>query len=442
MNPADRYLERLAEAVRIPTVAQPEGTDPDALDRLTAWITTTYPRVWETLESVRLGHHSHLLTWMGTDAGADPVLLLAHQDVVPVEDASAWTHPPFSAERDGTHLHGRGTLDDKAAMVGLLEVADRLVDEGFVPRRSLMVGLGHDEEIGGHHGASTIARYLRDRGTRLHLVVDEGGFVTEGVVPGARRPVALVGIAEKGSADIEISAEGQPGHSSAPPHRTAIGKVAAAIAALDQHPMPARTAVLQPSLQAVPTAYPPVIGPLAGRLLSVPRLGDLLLSRRPTTNALIRTTIAATVVEGGVASNVLPSRARAIVNARILPGDTVSSVIDHVRSIVGDEVVVSLLPGASDPGPPSDPSSPHYAAVAAAVGRTFPEATVVPWVLTGMTDSRHFADLADEILRFTPLRVNAEEVSGFHGVDERIRLDDAPRVLDFYEGVIRSLASG
>lgn len=441
MGPAERYLDHLAQAVRIPTVASADGVDIDGLRRLAGWLEATYPRIWESLQTERVDEHSHLLTWPGTETEADPVLFLAHQDVVPVEDESAWTYAPFAAERDATHLHGRGTLDDKGAMIGVLDVVDRLIGEGYVPRRSLMIGLGHDEELGGS-GAAAMAQGLRDGGTRLHLVVDEGGFVTEGIVPGARSPVALVGIAEKASMDIEISATGEPGHSSAPPRRTAIGKVAAAIASLEANPMPAHMDVLEPSLAAVPAAYHPIAGRLVRTLMAIPKVGDALLSRRPTTNALIRTTTAATVVEGGVKSNVLPGKARAVVNVRILPGDSVASVLDHVVSVVGSDVRVSLLPGSSEPGLPSDPSSEQYRAVVAAVTRAFPEAAVVPWVLTGMTDSRHFADLTDQILRFTPLRVDAREVTGFHGVDERIRLDDAPRVLDFYDSLIRALTAG
>lgn len=436
------FLDHLAGAVRIPTVSWDGSGDETAFERFADWLESTYPLVWGTLVVDRIGVHSRLLTWPGSDPAAGPVLLLAHSDVVPVEEPASWSRAAFGGDRTTSHLVGRGSLDDKAALIGILETVEGLLATGFEPRRTLLVGIGHDEERGGHAGAAAIAALLRERGIRPAMLLDEGGFVTEGIVPGTRCPVALIGISEKGAVDVELTARGATGHSSAPPRHTAVGRVAAAVAALEASPVPARPEVLAPCLEAAVPAFRRPLGRILPRIATSRLTGPRLMRRRPELDALIRTTTAATVIAGGVKSNVLPASARAVVNYRIMPGDSVASVLDHVRERAGDDVEVTALPGASEPAPLSHPRGPAYGWVSEAITGAFPEAVPVPWVLTGMTDSRHFAGLADQIYRFVPLRVGPDELAGFHGVDERVRLDDAPRVLEFYRRLVVAACTG
>jgi carboxypeptidase PM20D1 len=436
----DSYLRHLAEAIAFETVTfeEPAGGDESrAFDEFHTFLAATYPRTWQELAVETVEGHSLLLTWTGSNSDAGAIVLMAHQDVVPVEPETraAWSKPPFAGERTATHLVGRGALDDKGSLIGILEAVEGLLIDGFRPARTVHLAFTHDEETTRGVGSAAMAKVLEERRVRALFVLDEGGFVTEGLVPMTRRPVALLGIAEKGYVDLELSATGTPGHSSQPPRHTAVGLVARAIARLEDAPMPARLELVRALLGASSKAASPA-GRTALRIL--PRLGPVsrgVLSRRQTTNASIRTTTAATIVEGGVKANVLPSTARAIVNFRLIPGDTVEAVLKHVRRVVGRDVDLRVV-RAVEASPVSDPESEGYRLVAGTVVETFPDAVVAPWVVIGATDGRYFAGVSDTVLRFTPFRANPDEVNGFHGVDERIRLEDADDVVRFYRRLI------
>jgi carboxypeptidase PM20D1 len=437
------FLDHLAEAVRIPTVSfeEPGRADPTRLSRFHEFLRATYPRVFANLDDEVVAGHSLLLSWEGTDPTGLPVLLMAHMDVVPVEEGTEadWHFPPFAGERDLTHLWGRGTIDDKGSLVAILEAVDGLVAEGFVPTTTLYVSLGHDEELGGGEGARSVADLLAGRGVSFEFVVDEGGAVVEDVLPGARRPVALLGIGEKGYVDVELSASGAGGHSSIPPPRTAIGEVATAVAALEARPMPARVDVQQRLFEVLAGVLPPPQSVLLRNARRARPIVERLLASRPSSNALIRTTAAVTVVSGGVKPNVLPQTAAAIVNFRILPGDTVEGVLEHVRRVVGPGIDVHPLPGTfrSEPSALSDPDSSSFRLIADVIEDVFSGVAVAPWILMGATDSRHFAPIADNVYRFAPFTMTPDDMGRVHGTGERIRLADADRAVTFYSELIR-----
>lgn len=438
---AAAFLDHLIEAVRIPTVSydDPDRVDTGQFARFHRFLADTYPRCWAALSPETVAEHSLLLTWQGTDPGLDPILLMGHIDVVPIESPSAWQGDPFEGLQTDTHLCGRGVLDDKGSVIAIFEAVERLLGEGFSPARTVLLALGHDEESTGLQGAASIVRLLSERGTRLHLVLDEGGFVSERTIPGARRPVALIGIAEKGYMDLELTATAEPGHSSYPPATTAIGRVAASIARIEQSPMPARVAAQAPFFRAAARAASPIGRPVIARLPRLGRAAEWALARDRTSNALIRTTLAATVISGGTKANVLPTEARAVINSRILPGDTTVTVLDHVRSLVVDGVEVKPL-GGFEPSPVSDPAGETFARVSAAVTAGFPDAVVAPWITIGATDARYYARIADTVLRFSPFRVDKDEATGFHGTNERIRIDAGPTAIGFYREIVTRMA--
>lgn len=436
----DRFLDLLGRAVRIPTVSTDAGYDAAVFEEFHAFLERSFPLVHTHLERERVGGHSLLFRWPGSDDDSKPFLLMAHQDVVPVEPGteSDWPREPFSGEQDDEHLWGRGTLDDKGSLVALLQAVESLLEEGFSPGPSVHLFLGHDEESGGR-GAVAAAEVLDARGVRFSFVLDEGGAIGEDLLPGVRAPLALVGVGEKASLDVVVSAHGVGGHSSAPPEHTAVGLVAAAIARIEDNPMPARLDVQQPFLRALASV---MRGPRALVLKHADRLGWIVersLSASPLTSALIRTTAAATMVSGGVKSNVLPQEAEATVNFRILPGDTAEAVLDHVLSVVGDDVQVTAREfGDSPPQPPalSSTESEAFQFVTDAIGRVVPGVTVAPWILLGATDSRYFRDLADDVYRFSPFTVTPEDMGRIHGTAERIRVSDAPGAVAFYRHLI------
>jgi len=439
------FLDHLAEAVRIPTVAYEDTSRVDfsRFAELRTFLERTYPLVHRHLEREVVDDHSLLFAWRGSDDSALPILLLAHQDVVPVEPDTEgeWEYPPFSGHQSDHYLHGRGALDDKASLIGIFEAIESLLGEGFGPNATVYVGCGHDEEAGGS-GAASIARLLAERGVHLSLVLDEGGAVAVDFFPGISVPVALVGIGEKGYVDVELSAGGAGGHSSAPPPSTAIGLVARAVAAVEDQPMPARLDVQQGLFDALSRVESPL---RALPLRHAGRFGGLLERRlvaAPATNALIRTTTAVTMVSGGVKPNVLPQQSTALVNLRVMPGDTVEDVLEHCRAVVPEGVDVTRAQSsfAADPPPMADPESDQFAGVAAAIEAHFEVGVVAPWILTGATDSRHFVSLADQVLRFVPLTASAEDFGRFHGTDERIRRADADAAVGFYRTLLRRFA--
>jgi carboxypeptidase PM20D1 len=441
------FLEHLTEAVRIPTVSfeDPEQTDRAVFAEFRAFLERTYPATHAALRRETVAGDSLLYTWEGSDPDAEPFLLLAHQDVVPVEPGTEdrWPVPPFSGEVVDGHLWGRGALDDKGSLIAIFEAVEALVGEGFTPRPSVYLGLGHDEEVGGASGAAAIAELLDERGVRLAFVLDEGGAVASDLMPGVAGPLGLVGVGEKGYLNLEMSARGPGGHSSAPPRGSAIGALADAVRALEDTPMPANLAPARPML----TAIGRVMGGVKGRILANPDLFERRIERRlaagSMTDALIRSTMAVTMISGGAKPNVLCQEASATVNVRVLPGDTSEQVLDHVRSVVGGGVEVRRLEDgfSSEPSPMSSTESAAFGDLAATIGDVFPGVAAVPWVVLGATDSRHFHGVAADVYRFVPFRTTPEVMGRIHGTGERISIADADDAVAFYRRLIVRVAA-
>jgi carboxypeptidase PM20D1 len=436
---ASRFLDNLGAAVRIPTVSTIDGVDEALFAEFRALLHRTYPLVHARLALEVFGDHTLLFTWTGSDPEANPFLLMAHQDVVPVEPGteSDWEQPPFSGVVADGFLWGRGTMDDKGSLIGILEAVEALLADGFVPGPTIYVLLGHDEEVGGGRGAAVVAARFGERGRRLGFVLDEGGAVVSGVLDGVPT-LALVGVGEKASLDVEISASAEGGHSSMPPAHTAVGRVAAAVTAIEHNPMPPRLRAQRAFLGTVAGVMK---GPRAAVLRNLEWTGPLverILTRSPQTNALIRTTAAVTVIRGGVKSNVLPQEASAIVNFRIIPGDTTAGVLDHVRGLVGEGVRVRAIDfgQTSDPAPLSSTATEGFRVISEAIAETFAGVTVAPWILMGATDSRYFAEISDGVYRFAPFTVAMADLSRVHGTGERLAVADAAAVVGFYRRLI------
>jgi len=440
------YLDHLAEAIRIPTVTFEEWdrVDESQLTRLREFLHHTYPLTHERLEWEVVAEHSLLYRWQGADAALPPVLLMGHYDVVPVEPGTedAWEQPPFDGVEDGEYLWGRGALDDKGAVIALFEAVESLLSSGFTPQTTVYLSIGHDEEVGGARGAWAVARLLTQRDIHFEFVLDEGGAVGEDLLPGASRPIGLIGVGEKGYANVEISAEGDGGHSSSPPPQTAIGKVAATIAALEASPMPSHMEVQEQLFAAFARVLPYPQRFLLKHSNRFARILERRLSTAPMTNALIRTTGATTIVSGGVKPNVLPQHAHAIVNFRILQGDTIEDVLTYVRSLAPAGVTVRTLEGGftADPSGLSDTDTASYRLLADTIAEAFPRTIPAPWILMAATDSRHFAPIADAVYRFAPFRARPEDMSRIHGTNERLRASDADAAVAFYRRLIQKAA--
>lgn len=443
--------QSLAAAVRAKTVSGLPDAHAEylaALDQLQQHLRARYPRVHAALEREVVGGHSLLYTWRGSDAQAQPVALLAHQDVVPIAPGTErlWKQPPFAGAIAGGMVWGRGTLDDKANLVTQLEAVERLLAEGFRPRRTVYLAFGHDEEVGGGQGAQAIVALLRQRGVRLGWVLDEGLVVTEGVLPGVARPIALIGLAEKGSVSLKLVASAPPGHSSMPPPApgaSAIGMLSAALERLDHHPMPG-------GIQGAAAAMFEVLAPelpfdqrlAMSNLWLLRPLVERTLSRGAATNAMLRTTTAMTILSAGNKENVLPGRAEAIVNFRILPGDSSRTVLEHVRRVVADERIDVQFHG--EPFEPSRLASldtEGFRTIERAVREVFADALVAPGLMLAASDARHYDAVADASYRFMPMRFKPEDLPRVHGTDERIAVDQLADMVRFYHRLLQ-LAAG
>lgn len=440
-------VRRLAEAIRFETISHqdPALDDPGVFAAFRDFLERSYPNVHRELGREIVGGRSLLFTWKGPDRrAAGGALLLAHQDVVPVEEASAdaWTHAPFEGVIDGGFVWGRGALDDKGPLVAILEAVEALLVEGARPRRTIYLAFGHDEEVGGFRGAAEVAKLLSERSVRVDFALDEGRAVIEGILPDVPGPVAWIGTAEKGYLSLELRVRMKGGHSSMPERETPIGVLAAAVARLQERPMPA--SIDGPVRVALERLAPRM--PFFRRLAAMNLwLFEPLVIRRfeekPATNAFVRTTTAPTIFQAGVKDNVLPSEAYAIVNFRLLRPDTVETVTARVREIIDDERVRLTPKMRFDPSPESSTTSEAYRGLEDTIARFFPEAAVVPTLVTGATDARHYAAVAGDVYRFTPRRDTLDDLKRFHGVDERARIEDLERAVAFYRAVVARAAA-
>lgn len=442
----DAFLSHLGAAIRIDTTAHEDVAlnSPDAILAFHTFLAETYPATHATCAVETVNDLSLLFTWEGADASLAPMVLMAHMDVVPVEVGTEgdWTHPPFSGEVADDRLWGRGALDDKGPLIATIEAVEHLIASGFVPERTVYLAFGHDEEIQGRNGGRIVAETLRDRGVRPWLVIDEGGGVVDSLTGFTESQVAMVKVAEKGYLDVKLTARAEGGHSSMPTGATAVGKVAEAIQALDNTPVRARIEALGPMFDALAPVMDRKLAAVFTNLKVTGPAVKKLMAAAPESDALMRTTTAVTMVSGGVKPNVLPQEAWAVVNFRIIPGDTIESILDHVRETVGPDIEVEIFGGGPhDPSEFSSIASPGWEVVAASIHETFPDATVAPWILTGATDSRYFMPFSEDVYGFAPFTMSAG-FAGIHGTNEAVRITDADGAVSFFCRLIRNANQG
>jgi carboxypeptidase PM20D1 len=439
--------ERLAGAIRIPTISADErrAFDGEAFRSFHEYLEESFPLAHSRLRREIVGTHSLLYTWTGSDPSADPILMIGHLDVVPIEPGTEgrWAHDPFGGKIDAGFIWGRGAIDDKSAVVGILEAVEMLLAEGFRPSRTVLLAYGHDEEIGGTGGAREIAALLKGRGVRPELVLDEGGVIGDGVLSGVRQPVALVGIAEKGFVTIELAARTAGGHSSLPPAQSAVGIVSAAVARLEQAPMAARLdGPTRQLFDRVGPTFPALQRALLANLWLTRPFVIRRLQDTAATNAMVRTTMAPTIFQAGTKDNVLPSHARAVINVRILPGDSIRTVMEHVTRVVDDERVDIRVGGrfAAEPSLVSPSGSEAFRVLERTIRSIVPDAVVAPYLVVVVTDARHYADLSQNIFRFLPLRLRSDDLERMHGINERVGIADYETAIRTYRQLLVNTA--
>jgi len=444
----------LQEAVGIPTISYDNKIDSSAasFDSFFDFIYLKYPLVFKTLETEKIGRHSLLLRWKGKKNGAvKPVLLYAHLDVVPVDgliadtldhgfSADRWHFDPFSKKMAGDTIRGRGTIDDKLGVIGILEATNKLIADNFEPQHDIYLAFGEDEEAGGKNGAALIAQKLLEQGIHFEWMLDEGGMVAENMVPFVKSPVALVMTAEKGYMTIDLSVSGPGGHSSFPPKESPVDILAAAITRLKDNPF--ESTICSPVAAFMDHIGPEMKFPFNILFLNRWLFSPIILNeygKIAEGNAMIRTTMAFTGIHGGIKENVMPANVSATVNFRMLPGTTSTEVVKYVKECINDDrVILRVRDEFQEPSTISSTSASGFQSIAKTIHAVFPDAVVAPSLSIAATDSRHFNKVADNRYRFLPVRMNRDILSGMHGINEKIATRNFMESIQFYETLLRS----
>ena len=443
LTPDDfKLAQKLGSFIQIKTFS---NSPKEAFTKYQNLLKETFPLAFKHLISENVGR-SLLLKWKGEKEHLNPIGLLLHQDVVPADTQQGkgqtkWKVPPFSGIfRDG-FIWGRGAIDMKSFMIASLNAVERLLQKGHKPNRSIYFILGHDEEIGGHGGSKKIAELLKKRNVSFEWILDEGLMVTHGLMKGFSKPIALIGIAQKGYANAIISVKQKPGHSSMPPKNTAIGLLASGLKKIEENPLPLKlTVTLEKMLKALApyTSFPKSL------IFNNPKLFSLVIknifNKKDSTRAFVQTTQAITLIKGGTKENIIPSKASANINLRILPGDSFDSVKKHFENLLKDDRFI-IRSGGNYMSPPSKESCtncPQYKEIRNAIKKVYPKSLIAPSLYIGGSDGMHFKDIAKNIYFFTPQRLNPETKSRLHGYNEKISIDVYKESIQFYQTLFQN----
>lgn len=433
--PNDVYAN-LANGLQFPTISFSEDAIPDsaAFNGFHRFLEETFPLAHAALSLEKINTYSLLYTWEGSDPSKKPIILMSHQDVVPVDEPTLtdWEAGPFAGVITDTHIIGRGSMDDKGTLIGLLEAVEKLLEESFVPTQTIYLAFGHDEEVGGGKGAAAIADHLKSKGVQAAMTLDEGGFLAEGLIPGIDRPVAMVNLAEKGFASFKLIVETNGGHSSQPPKENTIGMLAQAIVDLEGNQRPYK--LVKPIDYQL--EYLGAEMPFTEKLA----FANPWLFKKPILEALnAHTTTAPTIIDGGVKNNVIPTVAEATINFRILPGETIESVKQHIEQTISDKIKVEPVGFLTNPSPVSGIDSDAYKTLEKTIRSMFPNSIVVPGLVGGGTDARYFYEISDDVYRFYPIRISPESLTRFHGIDEKISKENYREIIEFSYHLIKGL---
>jgi len=438
---SENCIQHLSDAVKIKTVSydEPSKFDSTAFNALISYLKKTYPLSDSLLNKKVINSFSLLYKWEGENPSLKPIVLMGHMDVVPVdEENKKWDFQPFGGEITDKFVCGRGTLDDKVNVIGILEAVEMLLKENFKPKRTIYLAFGHDEEIGGENGAKKIAEFLESEHVRAEFILDEGMLITRGVVPGIKKDVALIGISEKGYLSVELSVETEGGHSSMPAKETPIGILAIAVAKLEKKPMSPK--ISEPVQHFLDYVGPEM--PFFSKLAFANQwlLKSVIMSKYEASNsgnATIRTTTAPTIFKSGFKDNVLPAVATATVNFRILPGETSNDVITHIEKTLNDSrVKIKKIGQGNEPAAVSDIHSDGFKQIEKSVKQVFKNTITAPSLMIGGTDEKHYSKVSDNLFRFLPSVFDSEDLKRIHGINEKISIDNFKNCIRFYRQLI------
>ena len=434
----EESISALQQLVRCKTISfyNKELEDDAEFEKLISLLPNLYPHVFSTCEFKKLPDRALLFKWAGKNSD-NPTVLMAHYDVVPVNEES-WQKPPFDAIIEDDVLWGRGTLDTKVTFNGVLFAANTLINEGFVPQNDIYFAFSGGEEVNGN-GAKNIVNYFKENNIIPSIVVDEGGAVVENVFPGVKAPCAMIGIAEKGMLNLTFSVKSNGGHASSPAPHTPIGILSRACCKLENNPF--KMHITKPAAEMFNTLgrYSSFVYRMifANMWLFGGVLNIICKKSGGELNALLRTTVAFTQCEGSQAPNVIPPVATMTANLRINPKDTVESAVEYIRKTINDENVELIVGSNMQPSRISQINCSSWDRVAYAVANTWKGSIVTPYLMVQCSDCRHWGEISDKVYRFSAMDLTAEERKTIHGHNERIRLETANRAVEFYIRLIK-----
>ncbi len=440
-------ISNFSKAIKIKTISPENSVDFDSIQfyKFNAFLKNTYPLTDSLLVKKNFNSFSFLYKWEGINPTLKPIVLMAHIDIVPVikENIPHWKHDAFGGEIIKDTIWGRGTIDNKVGVIGIMESLESLLKEGYVPQRSVYIAFGHDEEIGGLNGAKVIANHLKKEGIEAEYVLDEGGYIVQQLIPSVEKDVALIGIAEKGFLSLELSVKIEGGHSSMPENETAIDVISNAISKLKHNPFPAK---ISPPIEHFIKHLGPEM-PFVNKMVFANKtifksLITSIYEKSASGNALVRTTTSPTIFNSGVKENIIPHSAKATINFRIIPGETIASVIDRVTKVIDDQrITITKGEFISEPSKVSSTESFGYKTLHKTISEIYPEALVAPYLVVGGTDSKHFSTITDNIYRFSAIKLNKGNIKSFHGLNERLAVSDFETSIKFYHQLIKSSTS-
>lgn len=443
----DRFRKNLSDAIKFKTIADKEAANTDwaVFDAFHDFLKERYPLMHEKLELTVIARGSLVFRWKGTRSDLDPIALLSHQDVVPISEGTwdDWKHDPFEGVDDGEFIWGRGALDMKNHLIGVLESVETLLAEGFVPERDVYILLGHNEEVmcaTSENGATCICNYLKEKGVHLDAIIDEGGAILPVEVKGViNKHLAGIGVAEKGYADVEVAVTAKGGHSSQAPNHTAIGHLADVIKDIENHQFKAKMSPMMKELFdkiGRNCTYPARLVTCNLKLLE-PALTKAM-SFIPPAASMLRTTFGVTMASGSPQANVLPQRASVTVNFRMFPGQTVDDVLEHLHKVIRNKnVEINLLPGWKNPSAVSPTNTRSFKVIEKICHSMDDKAVVAPYLVMGGTDACHYQAVCENIYRYSPFLVSTSLLLTTHGTNERIPVSVMEDGVKFFKRYIR-----
>ncbi|MEX0681369.1 MAG: M20 family peptidase [Balneolales bacterium] len=437
-------VKRLSKGLQFRTISTREqlSLHHTEFEAFIDYLAESYPGIHNKLSLELINDYTLVFKWEGSSPDLPAAMFQGHYDVVPVEPGTEenWTYSAFDGTIADGYVWGRGAIDDKSGVFSYLEALEHLIEEGFKPQRTVFVVLNHDEEIGGLNGARKVADRFLEQGQDIAFLVDEGMPIAEEILEGLEHPIAMIGVAEKGNVSIELQINKEGGHSSMPPRITSIGELSLAIRNLKDSPMEGRfTGLLRETFEPVVPDLPFLYRMALSNLWLFGGIIEERLGYIPHTNAALRTTIAPTMFNAGIKENVLPQTARAIVNFRIHPNDSIESVLNYVRNtIVNENIQIRILEGGREPSPVSSSMSEPFQAMKFTIHEIFPDIPVAPSMFLAATDARHFTEVSEHLLRFRPIRARPMDRTRIHGTDERISLVNFKEMIAFHIRLIKN----